>query len=58
MTQTVSPTDGPVTVLTVGYGTRDDDLPTSLSATVNGTADFLTTYMVAGSTPDFGQSAP
>lgn len=36
--------DGPVTVLTVRYGTREDDLPVSFSATVDGTLDFVTTY--------------
>ncbi len=47
ISETVAGVDGPVTVLTVGYGTREDDLPVSLSATVDGTADFLTTYDLA-----------
>ncbi|MDD4271149.1 MAG: hypothetical protein PHN77_23260, partial [Thermoguttaceae bacterium] len=33
-----------VTVLTIGYGAREDDLPISLSATVDGVADFLTSF--------------
>ena len=44
VSETVAPAGGPVTVLTIGYGTRDDDLPVSLAATVDGTPDFLTTY--------------
>jgi RHS repeat-associated protein len=44
VSETVAPAGGPVTVLTVGYGTREDDLPVSLSAAVDGLADFLTTF--------------
>ena len=34
--ETVAIVGGPVTVLEVGYGTRDNDRPESISATVNG----------------------
>jgi YD repeat-containing protein len=44
LSETVMPIGGPVTVLTIGYGARDDDLPISLSATVDGVADFLTSF--------------
>ncbi|MGI6417849.1 MAG: RHS repeat-associated core domain-containing protein [Thermoguttaceae bacterium] len=44
LSQSVMPIGGPVTVLTIGYGTREDDLPISLSATVDGVADFLTSF--------------
>ena len=42
--ETVAIVGGPVTVLEVGYGTRDDDRPERLAATVNGKADFVTTF--------------
>ncbi len=44
LSQTVAAVGAPITVLTVGYGAREDDLPVSLSATVDGAADFLNTY--------------
>ncbi len=44
LSQSVMPIGGPVTVLTIGYGARDDALPVSLSATVDGVADFLTSF--------------
>ena len=44
LSETVMPIGGPVTVLIIGYGTREDDLPISLSATVDGVADFLTSF--------------
>ncbi|MGI6418336.1 MAG: RHS repeat-associated core domain-containing protein [Thermoguttaceae bacterium] len=44
LSETVMPIGGPVTVLTIGYGTREDALPVSLSATVDGAADFLTSF--------------
>ncbi|NLZ01912.1 MAG: RHS repeat protein, partial [Pirellulaceae bacterium] len=44
LSETVMPIGGPVTVLTIGYGAREDALPVSLSATVDGVADFLTSF--------------
>jgi YD repeat-containing protein len=44
LSETVMPIGGPVTVLTIGYGAREDDLPISRSATVDGVADFLTSF--------------
>jgi hypothetical protein len=42
--ETVSSPGGPVTVLVADYGMRTDGLPVSISATVDGTADFVNYY--------------